>query len=424
MRTSWLWLGVSFVFVPVFTAGRAQVPASASTIVWRTDWNAAREEAGRSGKPLFVLLRCPQTKSAQTASLPVEQPTDKELQTLLSTHYVPVRLHSLKDADLNTLRFDYDLTLAGLVVDGRDRTVLARWGVGGDAPMSDRYNVSSLKAMLDAGALVYQKRAPGVSPPPVQTITERYPAFATSRRAGEPCYHCHYVHDAALADARTNNTFEKSWLYLFPPPQNIGVTLDPNRGNVVTSVAPDSPAQRARVRPGDVITQVNQTLIYTTADFSWALNAISNNATTNHLTLHLVRDNKPLAPVTLTMPPNWKAYDISWRPSQGAVGPILGTWEEPVPSAERAALGLSATSLALRVTTLFSGPKWEPTHGDLRVGDIFVAVGNKALPDLSARQFHSYVRMHYNVGGSIAFTVLRDGKRITVPVSAVNVSLE
>jgi len=34
------------------------VPAKGPSVRWRTDWESARHEARRSGKPLLVVFRC------------------------------------------------------------------------------------------------------------------------------------------------------------------------------------------------------------------------------------------------------------------------------------------------------------------------------------------------------------------------------
>jgi membrane-associated protease RseP (regulator of RpoE activity) len=254
-------------------------------------------------------------------------------------------------------------------------------------------------------------------------LTERYPAFAQTRRAQTPCYHCHYVHDAQIASERSKPGWNKTLLYFYPPAQTIGLTLSGD-SNIVESIAKGSPAHRAKILPGDQIRQADETTVYSLADLQAALNTVPDTNKKSEVTIRLVRAGKPLAPVTLKLPAGWKKYDLSWRASQGAIGPILGFWEEPLTGEERAKLKIAPDRLALRVSVLFAGDKWEPSRRGVQIDDIVTGLNGKALLTMSPRQFHSHVRMHYNVGETIPLDVLRDGKPIRVNVPAVEIGLE
>ena len=90
-----------------------------------------------------------------------------------------------------------------------------------------------------------------------------------------------------------------------------------------------------------------------------------------------------------TLPSGWRTYDISARPSQGAIPPIFGFWEEPVPGSK---------TLALKVNFVFPGEKWAPSLGGLKLGDVIVAVDGKTLPQMTPRQFHTWLRLNKDVG--------------------------
>ena len=175
---------------------------------WQADLDAAFVEALAQKKLLFVLFRC-QRERRDTAIL---QPTDPKLIALLTEHYIPVRVISLKGLDLNRFRFDYDQQLMGLVLTP-DGVTLARWG-------GDEASVASLITVLEQVRTVAWPKAASASAP--QTLRQKFPAFAQSKRADEPCYHCHYVHDAEIEQQRKAGTFPKTLALSLPSRQCAG----------------------------------------------------------------------------------------------------------------------------------------------------------------------------------------------------------
>lgn len=329
---------------------------------------------------------------------------------------------SIKGIDLNTFRFDYDLTLVGLLMDGRDNAILARWGTREATAATSRLTLSGLKEQLRTIGAVYASRKPGALPSvKSETLTDRYPLFARSKRANDACYHCHYVHDARIAEERTKKTFRKAALFLYPYPENIGISLHPDKGNIVGSIVPGSAAEEAGVRAGDQVVQAGSTPVYSVADLQWALNPVPEPG---YIQLHLRRDGQLLKPLTLQLLPGWRKTDISWRPSQGTVPPILGIWEEPLNAERKGKLGIPSDRMALRVSFLFPGEKWVKSRGDLKLGDIIIAVGGKELPAMTPRQFHTHIRLNYEVGDTIPLTILRDGKRTNLQIPAIDTGFD
>ena len=80
--------------------------------------------------------------------------------------------------------------------------------------------------------------------------------------------------------------------------------------------------------------------------------------------------------------------------------------------------------MALRVSFLFAGEKWERTRGDLKLGDVIVGCSGKDLPDMTARQFHAYFRLNFDVGDVATLHVLREGKRLDIRVPCLDVPRE
>jgi PDZ domain len=347
-------------------------------VTWRTELSAAFTEASAQHKRLFVLFACPREKRAA----PILKPESPALVRLLTEHFVPVHLSSLKDIDLTRFVFDYERQLMGLVLTPEGRT-LARWG-------GDTVSVASLVAFLER---VKESRLPGSAPSaPSQTLTQRFPAFAQSKRAAEPCYHCHYASDAQVEEQQRAGTFQKLSLYRYPPPSVLGLTLGDD--NEVLSLAPGSAAARAGLKVKERLASLNGQPLHSAAELSFALDALPPSAKS------IVLNGK-----RLTLSPGWRTYDISSRPTQGLVPPLFGFWEEPIPGSK---------TLALKVTLLFTGERWRASQGDLKLGDIIVAVDDKTLPQMSAPQFHTWLRLNKDVGQKVALTVVRDGKRLVL----------
>ena len=356
-------------------------------VPWRADVDAAFEEAKVQKKLVFVLFRC-QRERRDTELL---QPTDPKLVALLTERYIPVRLISLKGVDLSLFRFDYDRQLTGLVLTPEGAT-LSHWG-------GDDVSVGSLVALLERLVMVPWPQA---SPATPQTLRQKFPTFAQSKRADEPCYHCHYAFDAEIEQQRQAGTFRKNMLFRYPPPTVLGLTLDD--GNRIASVRPGSPADKSGLKVGERLTLVEKTPIYTATDVAAALDPLPESPT------RVLLNGKPTA-----LGPGWRRYDISWRASQGAIPPIFGFWEEQVPGSK---------TLALKVNFVFPGPKWAPSLGGLKLGDVIVAVDGKTLPQMTPRQFHTWLRLNKEVGQKVRLTVLRDGKRLTLTLPCLDLRLD
>ena len=78
--------------------------------------------------------------------------------------------------------------------------------------------------------------------------------------------------------------------------------LDENKGIVVTQVMEDSPAQKAGLKQGDVILEMDGKKVDKVASFR---NRIALSAPGTKINLTIVRDGKTKAP-RMSLPPNWR----------------------------------------------------------------------------------------------------------------------
>lgn len=348
------------------------------------------------------------------------RPEDSELAQLLNSQFIPVRLVNFKGADMNLFQFDYDLTFAVLLMNANGYTY-ARFGAMDATHTTDRMSIAGLKkAMRDVLALHQKEQAVLPAPQPKLTLDDM-PSYRRNRVAKEECAHCHYANNFRIKELRGAGKFTKDVLLQYPLPENIGVTLDVDANNVVKSILPDSPAQRAGVKAGDVIAQANETRVLTSADLQFILNLIPDEGT---VTLHVVRNGQRWQPITLQLPKGWRKTDISWRASQADIPPTVGIWMEPLNAEQKRQRGIAPNNMALRVSFFFRGDEWVKTRGDLQMNDILIGINGKHLPHMNTRQFHSYFRLTFNVGDTATLNVLRGNQRVDVKVPCLDVGSE
>ena len=69
--------------------------------------------------------------------------------------------------------------------------------------------------------------------------------------------HCHQVKERQNAALEKAGKWSRDLLWRYPPPDNLGLVLEIDRGNVIARVEPGSPAARAGLRAGDVVRRLN-----------------------------------------------------------------------------------------------------------------------------------------------------------------------
>ena len=246
------------------------------------------------------------------------------------------------DQDLNLFDFDYDLTLAYFFLDA-DGHVYGRYGQrDGDGP-DNRQSLDGLRYTMESVLAAHAEQAKSFAP--TAQASPKYLADFLVRKGGKKggggCLHCHTVKER-IVGVGPGWTFDQ--LFRFPMPENVGITLDVDRGDVVKSVKPKSPAESVGLKPGDRIRRVANVPIHSMADVQYALDRAPKNGT---LDVVWTRDAKDETG-TITLPEGWRRGDISWRPSTQHYIPAARLYGKDLPADERAKLGLPATQLAFR----------------------------------------------------------------------------
>jgi hypothetical protein len=326
----------------------------------------------------------------------------------VAKQFVLVRITRMRGVDLDLFDFDYDLTWMGFFLNA-EGTIYGRYG-GRDAESADsRVSLVGLRYAMEA-ALVRHRRMETRPPPlvtkPLRTV-EQYPA---ARRLPErACIHCHQVYDLRRESLQSAGKWRLDELWVYPLPENIGLTIDIDRGDRVARVAADSPTARAGIQANDRLLTIDDRPITSFADVQYALHRAPPRGTLTITWQHEKETRKS----QLSLPEGWRKTDISWRWSLRGVDPSPSVHGDDLSALEKKALGLSEKRLAFRQGPFVSDPA---RQAGIRQNDIIVGVDGKAL-DLSERQFRAYIRLNYRVGDRVTYNILRRGERRDLPLT-------
>lgn len=328
----------------------------------------------------------------------------------VAKQFVLVRLTRMRGVDLDLFDFDYDLTWMGFFLhpDGR---VYGRYG-GRDADSADsRVSLAGLRYALQAALAQHRRRRPRQPPPPtkVPRTVEQYPA--ARRLPRNACIHCHQVYDLCRESRQAAGKWRREELWVYPLPENIGLTLDIDRGDRVARVAADSPAARAGIQTGDRLFTIDGQSIASFADAQYALHRAPAHGTLTIAWQHAEQTRKAV----LTLSDGWRKTDLSWRWSLRGVDPPPWVHGDNLSADEKKALGLRVELLAFRQGPFVSEPA---RQAGIRQNDIILGVDGKRL-DMTARQFAAYIRLNYRVGDRVTYNLLRRGKRLDVPLTLI-----
>jgi S1-C subfamily serine protease len=191
------------------------------------------------------------------------------------------------------------------------------------------------------------------------------------------------------------------FIWPYPKPETIGITLDRNDPVSVKSVAEGGVGAKAGVRAGDAIERAGGQAILTAQDLEWVLH---NAPDRGKLELEVRRDGATVK-LEAELAADWRR--TARRPLFGVVS--LGMRLEAVPAAAREKAGIAEGKLALRATNIFKGGG--AGAAGFKQGDIIVSVEGRdeAMED---DQLVAWVRMNHARGAKLKFAVLRDGERV------------
>jgi serine protease Do len=325
----------------------------------------------------------------------------------IADDFVRVRLIRITGADLSLFEFDYDLTWFGFFLSA-DEVVYGRYG-GRDAK-SDEARLSLAGLTYAARKALEQHKARAGEKPPARdkpTLAERLPAAQARKR--QECIHCHQVNEFRRIDLQAAGKWSRDDLWVYPLPENVGLTLEVDRGDVVKAVAPDSAAAKAGLKAGDMLARLNGQSVASFADAQYALHKAPKSGT---IPVEWRRGSEAMTG-KLEVADGWRKTNVTWRPSLLDILPSLPVSAEDLTPAEKKALGLSEGRAAFRQDKFVHSTL---KAVGLKAGDVIVGLNGKGI-DGTMDDFLGFVRREHLVGDEVTLNVLRDGKPVEIKLT-------
>lgn len=287
-----------------------------------------------------------------------------------------------------------------------DQQIYGRYGGrAGDDP-DERQSLAGLRYAMEAALKTHRSEDKTIVP---QRVAERKTVRNLGGVRRGNCIHCHQVKTMQIAALKRNDQWSRDDIWRYPPPDNLGLLLAVDRGDVVERVEKDSPAQRAGLRPGDVIEKLGAYPIHSFGDAQYALDGAP---TKGEIEIAWRRGEKAMD-ASLALPAGWRKSDLSWRRSMQWVVPSARVFGRNLNAQERRERGLSAKQLAFWQSYPVS--KAAQAAG-VREQDIILGFDGKEL-EMDAYGFLRYVRSNYLSGDRVTINVLRGDERLSLPMT-------
>jgi serine protease Do len=319
----------------------------------------------------------------------------------LAQEYVLLRIGNMRGVDLSLFDFDYDLPWYAFFL-GPEGNVLGRFG-GRDAEAPGKYQTLAGLNHSMAEALK-RHRTPDSMPRAEKApkFAEDYPA--AKKRPSNACIHCHHVHEFRRDLLQREERWSLDDVWLYPQPENVGLTLDTEQGNRVSAVQGKSAAAMLGIEANALLVRMGDVAIASVADVQYALQKAPKSGA---LKVEW-RAGRQLKSGALTLNEGWRKTDVSWRWSLKSMSPNPSIIGDDLDLDARKKLGLDPHQLAYRHMNFLT-----PTarHAGLLPNDVIVGLDDKAL-NMTARQFETHIRLHHRVGQEVVLNVMRGNDRI------------
>lgn len=291
------------------------------------DWKKGFARAELEGKPLLVVLRCVPCLSCAGIDASVLEARD--LQPLLDK-FVKVRVINANALDLSLFQVDYDLSFSTVFFNG-DGTVYGRYGSWTHQKSPQDKTTAGFKKALEGALALHNKypankaelkgkqgvELPFKDPLEIPGLAGKYKRqLDWEGQVVQSCVHCHMIGDAIRSHYRAEKKLiPNEWIYPWPVPETIGLTLATEDVAKVQKVAAGSIAEKAGIKAGDEFMALNGQPLTSIADVSWVLHRSPESGA---LQAAVLRDGK-MRDVKIELPTGWRnKSDIARR---------VGTWE-------------------------------------------------------------------------------------------------
>lgn len=317
-----------------------------------------------------------------------------------------MRLAQIQHSNLKLFDFDYDLTFAVFFLNA-DQQVYARFGGRDSSGPDARQSLAGLRYTMERVLTEHRAREPRFAPR--AGGEPLYAAEFIAEGSFGHCVHCHQVKEAQHNRLKLAGQWRVELAHRFPLPDNLGLRLEVDRGNVVQTVAADSPAAAAGLAAGDELHQLADVPIHSFADAQWALDRAPADG---RLPVIWYRDGQRRSG-QLELPSGWRRTDISWRPSMQKLLASARLFGPDLTPEEKQALGLRPEQLAFRQQQRV--PRQAQDAG-IRPDDIILGFAGEPL-EMDAYQFQTYVRQRYVQGETVTVNVLRQGQPLRLKMT-------
>lgn len=332
----------------------------------------------------------------------------------LSEKFVLLRMSHMRGVDIGQFTFDYNENWMGifLAADGR---IYARYGSIDPDTRQSQNTVEGLLHTMEEVLKLHEQEPKPARVPPKPYRPEDIPAMPAY--AKNTCIECHMVQTGLNAQVHKDNQFTRESLWVYPPPDNIGIKLDPKRGNVAREIVVGSFAEKAGMQPGDTVMRVNGGLVFSAADFRFILNKVEAKS---KLTVAVERDGKQQE-LVLELEGDWRRISpIRQRAFQNYIRTKteFPQWIfNPLKPAEKEVLGIAKDNLAIKLkqhqNTNIKGGSFKGAFQDagFRDDDIIIAFdGDRKDHYPRIPQYYLYVE--HKSGDKVEVLYLRDGKEL------------
>ena len=343
-----------------------------------------------------------------------------------------MRVTNLAGVDLDTYRFDYDLTFVALLMNA-DGTIYHIYGGRTSADAASHLGLPSFARVLREGLKTHQAHT-ATPRTPQQTsrwtsrrprTIEQLPVMRKRIELGDApdCFHCHMVNDALDEEAREAGRWKRTMAWRWPDPIQIGLRLDGSEQTLVAGVLPKSAADAAGLKAGDRLQTLDGRRVLTFGDISRVLHEASDRAT--GIAVRWQRGGKERS-ATIRTRKGWKEPTpevFAWRPTKWQMRPKPGFGGKQLTPRQLEQVGLPPDAFAFTVQYLVT---WgsdahigrNAQRAGIRKGDVVYSVAGKNDFE-SVEHFHAWFRLTRKVGERIEIGLIRKNLRQSVRLEVV-----
>ena len=283
--------------------------------------------------------------------------------------------------------------------------VIGRYG-GRDAKDSDsRMSLPGLRYAMQAALETHRQAADIEGAKPLKPKYLRQLASARNYRG---CIHCHQAREILNAELKREKKWTREMVWRYPLPENVGLTLEVDRGDVVKRVMQDSPAAQAGIQQGDRLESIHQIAIHSFADAQYALDRAPGKG---KVEISWQRADKRMQ-AELELAKGWRKTDLTWRPSLRRMLASARVFGRDLNASERKTHGLTETQLAFWQRYPLTP---QAKAAGVQEEDIILGFDDVRL-EMKAYDFLKWVRQNYLIGDRVTIHVLREGKTLKLPL--------